>query len=369
MVDSNENGSSMQSIFQLADNLEMPVTETVDIKKNISSIMKEARYQSKRDRCFYCGKQVSKFCNSHSVPAFTLRNIAHNGKLATLNALINLSMMPTESGVNNAGTFHFICNNCDSKIFSDYENPLNYNGQDITQKMMAQMALKNYLLVLSKRSVEEKIYSDLKGRGFSPADEMLSTINLDYQEFLDGYNKVKRSIEKEWDSYYLISHMVLDYRVPIAFQDKITLVTGFDDEIVNNVMCKDEKYQMKDLHICVLPLENSTEIIMFIDYDDMSRYRNFYKKFRTMVRKKQLEVINYLIFAYSENFFLSPLIPQKYLNNVELINVSRLSTVGLVTDFCTQKSPIDMLVEKYTLHHTELIPNLLCMNINQLSSD
>lgn len=49
--------------------------------------------------------------------------------------------MDTENGVNKAGTFHLICNDCDSKIFSDYENPDNYSNQP-TQKMIAQMALK-----------------------------------------------------------------------------------------------------------------------------------------------------------------------------------------------------------------------------------
>lgn len=44
----------------------------------------------------------------------------------TLNTLVDNPLMDTEKGVEEAGTFHLICNECDSKIFSDYENPDNY---------------------------------------------------------------------------------------------------------------------------------------------------------------------------------------------------------------------------------------------------
>ena len=66
--------------------------------------------------------------------------------------------MDTENGVNKAGTFHLICNDCDSKIFSDYENPDNYSNQP-TPKMIAQMALKNSLKSISKRLFEIELFN------------------------------------------------------------------------------------------------------------------------------------------------------------------------------------------------------------------
>ena len=40
-------------------------------------------------------------------------------------------------------------NDCDNKLFSDYENPDNYSGKP-TEKMVAQMALKDALKSISK---------------------------------------------------------------------------------------------------------------------------------------------------------------------------------------------------------------------------
>lgn len=51
-----------------------------------------------------------------------------------------------------------ICNDCDSKIFSDYENPDNYITQP-TPKMITQMALKDSLKLISKRLMEIEIFN------------------------------------------------------------------------------------------------------------------------------------------------------------------------------------------------------------------
>ena len=86
-------------------------------KKQMSRLLKEARQAAKRDTCYFCGKSVTSFCNSHSVPRFCLENIATNGDVLTLNTVVDNPLMDTENGVNKAGTFHLICNDCDSKIF------------------------------------------------------------------------------------------------------------------------------------------------------------------------------------------------------------------------------------------------------------
>ena len=57
--------------------------------------------------------------------------------MLTLNTAVDNPLRDTENGVIKAGTFHLICNDCDSKIFSDYENPDNYSKQ-LVPKMIAQ---------------------------------------------------------------------------------------------------------------------------------------------------------------------------------------------------------------------------------------
>ena len=56
-----------------------------------------------------------------------------NGKVLTLNSLIDNPLLDDQKGVNDAGTFKIICRECDSSIFSDYENPNNYTAKP-TQK-------------------------------------------------------------------------------------------------------------------------------------------------------------------------------------------------------------------------------------------
>lgn len=58
-------------------------------KKQMSRLLKEARQAAKRDTCYFCGKSVTSFCNSHSVPRFCLENIATNGDALTLNTVVD----------------------------------------------------------------------------------------------------------------------------------------------------------------------------------------------------------------------------------------------------------------------------------------
>ena len=92
-------------------------------KRKISKITSNARKMSKKDKCMICGQEVEGFCNSHTIPAFCLRTIAKEGKLYTAGKLIRFPLAEHEKGVNNAGTFHLICNKCDSAFFQTYENP------------------------------------------------------------------------------------------------------------------------------------------------------------------------------------------------------------------------------------------------------
>ena len=58
-------------------------------KKKVNDIIKESRAKTKLSYCYYCKKEVTSFCKSHSIPSSILKNIAHNGKVLTLNSLID----------------------------------------------------------------------------------------------------------------------------------------------------------------------------------------------------------------------------------------------------------------------------------------
>ena len=48
----------------------------ITYNKLMSKIQAKARQEANLNYCYYCKKEVSSFCNSHSVPQFCLRRIA-----------------------------------------------------------------------------------------------------------------------------------------------------------------------------------------------------------------------------------------------------------------------------------------------------
>ena len=128
--------------------------EIIEATKALNKMIKDSRNQAKQSNCYYCGNDCDSFCNSHTLPAFCLRNIAQNGKVFYSNTILDLPLLKDDNGVNEAGTFHLICRDCDSKVFQDYENPDNY--KDIPSiKMLAQIDMKNNLKNISKRLMEK----------------------------------------------------------------------------------------------------------------------------------------------------------------------------------------------------------------------
>ena len=123
----------------------------------------------------------------------------------TLNSLIDLPFIKKETGVGQTGTFQIICRDCDSKVFSDYENPDNYSSMP-TQKMLAQIALKNNLKYISKRKQEIGLHTVIESEmDFSSStfahDDYIKF--LDLKEYMVGYRKAKKCLEKNESGYYL----------------------------------------------------------------------------------------------------------------------------------------------------------------------
>ena len=93
--------------------------EIIEATKALNKMIKDSRNQAKQSNCYYCGNDCDSFCNSHTLPAFCLRNIAQNGKVFYSNTILDLPLLKDDNGVNEAGTFHLICRDCDSKVFQD----------------------------------------------------------------------------------------------------------------------------------------------------------------------------------------------------------------------------------------------------------
>lgn len=328
----------------------------VEFRKQFGKLLKKSKQDAKNEECFYCGEKCSSFCNSHSVPAYFLKNIAVEGKIYSNNSLISIPLLDEDKGVNQSGTFQIICRNCDSKIFRDYEDPKNYT--DIpTPKMIAQIAMKNSLKSISKRKSEIALYNNIPNlsSGFHKQKQLVN--DLDLQEYIEDFNRAKRIMEKGLDNeYYLFYHQKLDYVVPIAFQSNVALLFDFEGANINNIYNHSPDYHIKCIHICVFPLENSSVIMMFVDSKD-KRYRSFYKQFKKLSPKDKLAAVNFIIFSLSEDVFINKEVDLEILKQTGLAEVSKMAPeiASLGQDF----DPVSIARENFDFSKMNEIPNLL----------
>lgn len=336
-----------------------PISKDMEIEssKKFSRLFSRASKNTKRDKCFYCGKPCTSFCNSHSIPIFSLDRIAENGMIFSF---LDNSLNPSKEvrGIKNTGTFQIICNECDSKIFQDYENPNRYN-ESPSGAILSQIAIKNYLHLIWKRTVENEIYRLLKKENNFPiADEKLFWGEIDLNEYLKEYEFAKKSLERNIDSYYVCFFKHLEYVIPYAAQAAITLVGDLEDNIINNIYITDKNSKTSCIHIMALPLKETSVILAFIKDGD-KRYRKFYKQLNRLSLEEQLSTINYILFSNTENIFVNPNTAKKFVNDDVLQDVCR-KTADYTTDISNcNTNPIKQAVKEFSLSQRTLIPNLL----------
>lgn len=360
-------------MFEHIDKKSIQITEDdkIELNRHYSRTMSEIQKELKSGKCFVCGKDVTSYCNSHMVPKFCLDNIGIEGEVATPNRIIQIPGMgklgKERLGINSAGTFQMICRECDSKIFQEYENPDNYSeGKYPTQKMLSQIAMKNYLKFINKRKIEillaEKALKKLRETkkqisSFLEVEEekRLKVSKTDLQEYIKEFKTAqKNSKSKIGNGYYIIHYELLDYVVPIAVQAPLSIYFDIEGNVINDMLNNDPTYRFIDLHLCIFPLSNKTAVLLFVE-NNSKRYKNFYKQLRKLPHEDQLAVINYIIFLYSEDYFLNKNVEQ----TVDLSDFKdKASLTPVFWNFCME-DPSKEMKNEYTLQNYKNIPNLL----------
>lgn len=314
-------------MLSLETDFEIPNKRMISISKFITRIFKKARTNAKSATCHICGKECSSFCNSHSVPYFVLQNIADHGKVY-IPLQGELPTTGKDTGLKQAGTFHLICNDCDNSIFCEYEDPSAYSNHP-SDKMLAQISLKNYLQMIYKRKIEPHIYQLLGQRlaNFFTLPGQGKTIQeLDLDEYQTHFQYAMRALSgKNAPQYYLCFYSLLDYVVPCATQTTIPLLADLEDNIINNLYNFSEEYNLEYLHIAVFPLKETSVIMLFYEQGER-RYRRFIRQLKKLDFEDQLAVINYIIFSYTENVFINPAVYKLVWKNAKFRKVCKKTT-------------------------------------------
>ena len=332
----------------------------IEFHQLYSQLSAQSRKESKPERCFYCGRKTTQFCNSHTIPAFVLRRIAENGKLFTTGKIIGSPLISDERGVNNSSIFNIICRECDSKVFKDYETPSNYDVVP-TNRMLAQMAMKNHLRNIAKRLFERAFYAELKNKFGKKLGDMQEIIELDFKEDMRGFRQAKKAIEKDWgDEYYLFFYEKLDYVVPIAFQGELNLLVGLNGEQINNVYNKSSNYKIQPLHVSVFPLEKTSVVMLFIE-KGAKRYRSFYKEFNKLTLADKLAAINYMIFCLSEDVYLNKCLNDAYFEGEEFRRV--VGKTNLLLSDNVSGNDANVINEDFSFSSMRKINNFLTLKV------
>lgn len=324
-------------------------------RKKLNDILRQAQTDSKPDSCILCGRKVTSFCNSHSVPQMVLKNIADNGKILQSNILVGVEMQDIEKGINNSGTFHFICNDCDSKYFQDYENPDHLKSCP-TDKMMAEIALKDALIQLWKRMQEMEIIKKAKKSGvFVNPSSYEYAKNLDIKENKEEIDFYKNIIENNiQNGFQILFWTILPFKTHIAVETGFALSEDLNGHQVNNLFDLRPDIRIQNMHLCVFPLENESIVLAFYHKRD-KKYHALRHQFNSVSKEIVLEYLNWLIFKYSENYFISKDIRKLIEGNEKLQELSQENlgypNMGMVTPFT--------LLTGYRSVNKDEIPNFL----------
>lgn len=298
--------------------------DVIENKKKLANILKRAKNTAKPNKCIVCDKIQTSFCNSHLIPQMVLKTIAENGKLLHPNTLIGIEILDTEKGINNAGTFQFICRKCDSELFQDYENPDKMKNYP-TDKMMAEIALKNMLLMLSKRNEEKEIFNIVQKEmnGFVNKEILDEIQEVDIQEYLNDLHLYQQIIKNNSTGCFQVLYWKkLPYIVPVAVQSPIAVYKDMNGDIINDVYEENPDCRMQNLHVCVFPIENETIVLVFYHKRDKN-YRRLRHQFNSSSDEKCLRFINYLIFAYTEHYFFAKSIRNKIEFDENMVKLSK----------------------------------------------
>ena len=318
----------------------MGVVVMNELKRMINDRFREIEKKAKRDECKLCHAKCTSFCNSHTIPKFILRRIAIDGHVDR-GALKEHPLYDHAFGINNALTFKTICDKCDNTRFQTYESSKLYESE-VSNELLQEIALKNYLWMEAKRYKEKKLYESIPNKNASVCDR-LKICELDLHEY------EKQILNWNKKEYTIIYDVTLEYEVPVSIQIPVCLITGIEKQIINNIYNKNPDYKTEEIHLCIFPLENKTRILLFMDRTHR-RYRKFRKDFMKLSDKQKLYCINYMMLIYSEDWLISHKYLDKIVLNDETKNVIQTTTDYFAFWFEDEKvNKLEIAIDKFLL--------------------
>ena len=174
----------------------------------------------------------------------------------------------------------------------------------------------------------------------------------DIQECYEIYETAKSFLTTSKSWIRVVSYDKLNYTCPLAFQGMIPLVTGVDGEVINDIFNHKRNYKIEYLHTAIFPLKKATAVILFVD-SKCTRYAKFEKSIANMTQEQRLEIINRIIFLYTEDYYLSKQLDEETMRVLQ-------EPTKLLQDMVTTNpsKSIKNAVKDYDLRRDLYLPNL-----------
>ena len=351
--------------------------EFIDLNKIVASLKKCRTKSNKTKRCAICKRTGVKYCNSHTIPQFILKNIVKEGKLFNTQVFNTTKLVDDTTGINKTQVFHSICTHCDNVILKDYENIDSYKREP-SQAILKQIALKNHLYSSYKHNQEKILYNNLVKKIFGsslhipvqhPLKHMLKATEHNYCYNNKRANLIIKNLLNDIELYKVCYFKKLNYTVPIALQDNSIISFGFDNERLANTFDFPSFDYADDVHVCIYPMEKESVIILFCA-NNLNIYDNFFDTLKKQNECEQLSIINFLVFAYFEDVFLNKNIDRnifvivnlKKLSQEQMWIISNYNRISSLTKSERENSKWEALAKNFNIYNHNKIPNLLAIS-------
>ena len=273
---------------------------------NPDLFFKTVKNNVKPEKCLFCGER-RKIANSHSVPRRILKSITNDGWVLGYDTLINPSDRTSRGeGLNKSGTFWMICKACDNAFFKHYESMPDEVPDEPSDQLMAEIALKDNVFHLSETIAEREAYRLLIEE--NPHDDFLvarkRVLDLDFETFSRATERYRRMVQEgvKRGTFKILLWTRLTFKTQLAAQSQIPLALDMEGRKINDNF--DYRHRTQSMHIAVFPLHDETIVLAFYDKLD-KKYQALHKQMTTKSLEDNLEFINYVIFEYTSNVFLS----------------------------------------------------------------
>ena len=118
--------------------------------------------------------------------------------------------------------------------------------------------------------------------------------------------------------------MIIQRKRQMLDKSAVAVVKDIDGNEINNIYDMDPNKRMQYLHLAIFPLDGKSIVLAFYHKRD-KLYRRMLHQLNCMSEKEALEYINYLVFKYTENYYIAKKTEEEITSNDALQRLSQES--------------------------------------------